>query len=96
MKRTEAKSVGEIIQDVIESDGNKEQFDRRKICYAWADVVGPTINRVTTRKYVEGRTLHVYISSAAIKSELAFMTEPLIKQLNDAVGSFVISKIAIH
>ncbi len=96
MKRTEAQSVGEIIRNIIENNGNAEQFNRQKIAYLWSEIVGPVINQQTIRRYVDGDILHVYIASAPLKSELAFMIEPLVKTLNEAVGSHVISKIVIH
>lgn len=96
MKRTEALAVGDIIKAMIESDGDTATFDRQKICYLWSEIVGPTINRVTTNRYVENDTLHVFISSASIKSELSFITYPLIEKLNEAAGKKVIKKIRIH
>lgn len=96
MKKTEAVSLGDILKLYIEMDGNGDEFDRRKIEFVWSEVVGPVINRATTRRHVEGDTLHVYISSAPLKSELAFMAEPLVKALNNAVGKEVINKVVIH
>ena len=96
MKRTEALAVGDILKAMIESDGDSTTFDRQKICFLWNEVVGATINQVTTRRYVENDTLHVFISSGPIKSELAFMTSGLVEKLNEAVGKKVIKKIAIH
>ncbi len=89
--------VGDIIREIVETnDSSGEFFNRRKLEYCWSQVVGPAINQATIRRYVEGDVLHVYLSSAAIKSELAFMKDPLIRALNDAAGSRVISKIVIH
>ena len=96
MKATEAQSVGDIIRTIIEGEGRSADFNRQKIVYLWSEIVGPKINQATIRRYIEGDVLHVYISSASLKSELAFMVAPLIKALNEAVGARVITKIAIH
>lgn len=96
MKRTEALAVGDILKAMIDCDGDSDEFNRQKACYIWGEVVGPHINQVTTRRYVEKDTLHVFISSAPLKSELAFMTAGLIEKINDAVGKKVIKKISIH
>lgn len=97
MKKTEARTVGEIIDEII-NDGadHNPEYDRQKIAWLWGELLGPTVVRVTTRRYVEGDTLHVYISSAAIKSELTFMLDPLVKRLNDTVGRQVIKHIRLH
>ena len=80
----------------MEDNGNTEEFNRQKLTYLWGEIVGPVINQQTIRRYVDGDILHVYIASASLKSELAFMVEPLVKTLNEAVGAHVISKIVIH
>lgn len=97
MKRTEARSVGEIIGEIIDSGPDaRPEYDRQQASWLWSQLLGPSITRVTTRRYVEGDTLHVYISSAAVKSELAFMLDPLIKRINDTIGRPVIRKISLH
>lgn len=96
MKKTEALAVGDILKAMIESDGDTAVLDRQKINFLWSEVVGPVINRATIRRYVEGDTLHVFISSAPLKSELAFMAPGLTDKLNEAVGKKIIRRIAIH
>lgn len=96
MKRTEALAVGDILKAMIESGGDSGEFDRQKAAFLWSEIAGPTINRVTTRRYVDGDTLHVYISSASIKNELAYMTNGLADKINESLGRRVIKKIALH
>lgn len=96
MKRTEAESIGDILRSFIETPDSREQLNRQKVSYFWSRVVGPEVNRHTTRRYVEDRVLHVYIDSAAIKSEMAFAANSLIKVLNNEVGASVIDKIIFH
>ncbi len=96
MKRTEAQSIKEIIDKAISSQNLSGVFNEQKAGYVWQEIVGPTINRYTTRRYVENGTLHVYISSAPLKNELQFLKSKLIAEVNKAVGANVITNIAIH
>lgn len=96
MKPTEAIQVGDLLKAMMESDGNSDEFFRQKVCYLWADVVGPVINRATIRCHVDGSVLHVYITSGPIKSELALMSARLVNDLNKACGRPILTKIAIH
>lgn len=96
MKKTEARRVGDIISDIIESGGSQPEFDRQKICYLWSELLGPAVTRATSRRYIEGDVLHVCMTSAALKNELSFMTDALVTRLNDAVGAPVIKKIVLH
>lgn len=96
MKRTEAESIGDILRGFLDTPDSRDQLNRQKVSYFWSRVVGPEVNRHTTRRYVEGSTLHVYIDSAAIKNEMAFAANSLIKILNNEVGVSVIDKIIFH
>jgi hypothetical protein len=96
MKQTEAQSVGEIIQHVIEAEGQTDNFDRQNLCYLWSDVVGPVFNQATVRRYIDGDVLHVYLTSASMKQELAYTADSLVEKLNEAIGKHIIRKIVFH
>lgn len=96
MKKQDALSVGQILQMAIDRTGRADEYARQRACYVWQDVVGPAINRYTTRRWVDGDTLHVCISSASLKNELSYNLPALIARLNEAAGSKAISRIIIH
>ncbi len=96
MKQTEPIMVGDLLKAMIESDGDRDAFDRQKAAYLWSEVVGQTINRATLNRHVDGNTMHVYLNSAAIKSELTYMVPSIIESLNAAIGRHIIKKIVIH
>lgn len=96
MKQTEPQQVGDIIRAMIESSGNVDEFNRHKAVYLWSEVVGPSINKATIRRFMDGTTMHVFISSGVIKSELAFVAPSLVDALNAAVGAKTVEKIVIH
>lgn len=96
MKRTEAKRIGQIIAEAMDADGLSGQMAEQRACFVWPEVVGPGVNRYTTRRYVERGTMHVYITSAVLKNELTYIRQRLIEQINLAVGSNVITSIIFH
>lgn len=96
MKKHEAMTVGQIIEQAINNTGHRDSYDRQQICYLWAEVVGPSINRLTIRRFIDNDVLHVYLASAPLKNELSFQSTALISKLNSLVGKNVISKIIFH
>lgn len=96
MKRTEPKILNAIIEEALKSASMTDTFREQQACYLWAEVVGPGVNRYTTRRYVERGKLHVYLTSGPLKNELQFMRARIAEQLNRAVGSNVITEIIIH
>ncbi len=96
MKRTEPKIISEIIDGAINNSGMASTMNEQKVCFLWPEIVGPSINRYTTRRFVDSGVMHVYISSAPLKNELQFLRHTIVQQLNDAVGAVVINEIVIH
>lgn len=96
MKRHDPLPVGTIIGHLVESAGQTATFAQRHACFEWANVVGPAINRQTTRRWVEGRTLHVTIISASLRNDLQFVAGTLVRRINQAVGKQVIDRIIFH
>lgn len=96
MKRVDPQSVKDIIDRVLAADNIRQSVREHRVCYLWPEIVGPGINRYTTRRYVAGGVLHVYLTSAALKNELLFHRERLVELLNKAAGEDVITEISIH
>lgn len=96
MRRREPKHISDVISEMIAATGSAAVFDRQRVCYLWGEIVGESINRYTLRRYVEGSVLHVYITSASLKSELSFLKERLVERLNEAAGAPLINNIIIH
>ncbi len=97
MKRTEPKSFAQIFDENMARAGQTDGLARHKACYIWPEIVGPNVNRYTTRRYVtDNGVLHIYISSAPLKQELSFLRSRLVAQINEAVGSDAITDIEFH
>lgn len=98
MKKTEAQLIGDIIHEVFVRSGMEDNEARQKACMMWSDIVGPTVNRHTTRRYVTNEgIMHVFINSASLKNDLSFMRSQLIAQLNEYSGQpDTIKELIIH
>lgn len=96
MKRSDPQSIKELIDRVLDDDSVRDAARAQRVCYLWPEIVGPGINRYTTRRYVADGILHVYLSSGPLKNELQFHRSRLVDLLNQAVGAEVITDIHIH
>lgn len=96
MKRTEPQLLADIINETLRRDGLDTAMAEQRALYMWPEIVGPGVNRHTTRRYVDKGVMHVYISSSVLKNELSFHISSLVKLLNRAAGSNVITQIVIH
>lgn len=96
MERTDPQSVRQIIDAVFDRAAISERYLEERASRLWPAIVGQGINRMTTRRYVRDRVLHVYIQSASLKQELGFQRDALRDAINDALGKEVLRDIAIH
>lgn len=96
MKRTYPKIISGIIDEAMASAGLADSLTGHKASAAWIDVVGPAINRCTSRRYVEKGVLHVFLTSAPLKNELSFARQRLVEAINSAVGTQAITDVVIH
>lgn len=88
MQRTEPKSFAAIFDEAIERVGATSTLAAQRASYAWPEVVGPGVSRHTLRRHIDAqRRLHVYITSAPLRQELAFLRERLRERLNQAAGT---------
>ena len=95
MKRTEPLHISEILRRMVAATGLRPDLMRHSIESMWPRIVGPNIAAYTGRIFVSGRTLNVYITSAALKEELGYARADLVDKLNEAVGESVIDDIII-
>ena len=93
MKRTDAKSIAEIIGDFMQQEDIEATVLEHKALNLWGQVVGPGVNRLTTERYVDDGVITVKIASAALRNDLMLSRSHLIAQLNQLVGKPVIKEI---
>ncbi|MBO4723388.1 MAG: DUF721 domain-containing protein [Muribaculaceae bacterium] len=96
MKRTEAKSIAEIIGDFLQQEDIEDAVLEQKALRLWSQVVGPGVNRMTTERFVDNGVITVKISSAALRNDLMLSRTAIITQLNQLVGKPVIKEIVFR
>ena len=96
MKRTYPKHIKSIIDEAMKRAGLTDTLNEQRAAAVWVDVVGPAINRYTSRRYIDRGVMHVYLTSAPLKNELSFNRARLIEAINRAVGADVVKEIQFH
>ena len=96
MERTDPMSIRQIIDRVMDRSSSREEFMGPRASALWPDIVGPGVNRATSRRYFRNGELHVYLTSGALKNELSFRREEIARAINDALGREVVERIILH
>ena len=93
MKRTEAKNIGQIIEDLLKKEKLDVELDEHRASALWPQIVGNGINRYTIKRYVKDGVMTVHLSSASLANELMLGRSALIARINEALGREVIREI---
>jgi predicted nucleic acid-binding Zn ribbon protein len=93
MKRTEAKNIGQIIDDVLRKEHLDVALDEHRASALWPQIVGDGINRYTIRRYVKDGVMTVHLSSASLANEMMLNRAAIIQRINQALGRDVIREI---
>ena len=93
MKRTEAKNIGQIINDLLKKENLDVTLDEHRASALWPQIVGDGINRYTIKRYVKDGVMTVHLSSASLANELMLNRTTLIARINEALGCEIIREI---
>ena len=93
MKRTEARNIGQIINDLLKKENLDVALDEHRASALWPQIVGDGINRYTIKRYVKDGVMTVYLSSASLANELMLNRAAIIQRINDALGRDIIREI---
>lgn len=93
MKRTEAKNIGQIINEVLRKENLDVALDEHRANALWPQIVGDGINRYTISRSVRDGVMTVRLSSASLANELMLIRASLIQRINEALGRDIIRDI---
>ncbi|MDR0995782.1 MAG: DUF721 domain-containing protein [Tannerella sp.] len=97
MNRQDAKPIGSLLEGFFDDNpALKERVLAIRAERAWGEVLGPAILQYTRSLFVKNRVLHVALSSAVLRQELALSREKILKSLNAYVGEDFLRDLVIR
>ena len=92
----DVRTVGELVREFYELHKGPDYVDELKVINSWKKVVGPFIASHTIDLAIRNHVLYVRVDSDALRSELSYSKSLLLKNLNEMVGTEVISEIVFN
>lgn len=96
MQKTQAKQIGDIVQEYLKRENLDTALDEHRASALWPQIVGHGINRYTVTRWVKDGVMHVQISSAPLRNELNLNRSRVIALINEALGREVIREIIFY
>jgi len=94
-RKSNQKSLGEIIQDFLKQSGWERKLDEVNIMTEWDKVLGPSLAKYTEEVFIKNKKLHIRLNSSTLRQELSYKKSEIVKDLNAAVGKDVINDIVL-
>lgn len=88
--------LGDAISQLLKQEHLDVKISRFTVKNSWKDIVGEMIARNTTEISFRDKTIFVTLSSAALKEELSYRKEELLKNINTFCGNRLVDTIVIR
>ncbi len=89
-------SLGEALRNFLQKSQLKGSIQALQIEAVWEQIMGKTVARYTDKIMIQGQTLFVHTTVAALRQELLYQKENIIKRVNEALGETVVKEVVIR
>jgi predicted nucleic acid-binding Zn ribbon protein len=96
MRHSNEQSLKDIIGQFLEKDKLGLQIKEAKVIADWDKIAGTMIANHTTKIYVNGGKLYLYIDSPALRQELNYQRTKLVELVNQFAGSDFIEEVVLR
>ena len=93
MQKSNEQTLKEVVRELLKAYRLNGKLLEVRLMNSWENVVGKIISKHTLSLNISKKVLFVKLDSPALKNELGYSKERIIKSLNDEVGENVIEKI---
>jgi len=95
-RKFEPQSISKVLDEILESKSLRKGIVDVRINELWYEIMGANITHYTEKIILKGNTLLVSLNSAALRVELSYGKEKIIKMMNKELGSETIKKIVLR
>ncbi len=88
-------SMSEAIQHFISTLGIRENIRETEIIANWEEIVGKMIAKHTLDLSLKNKKLSIRFDNAALKQEISYSKNKLVKNINDRFKAQVVTEIII-
>lgn len=89
------RPIRELMSEMLQENNLEGGIENIKAKEAWKEVMGQGVMTYTTRIELKNNVLKIHLSSAALREELSYGKEKIIKLLNENLNKSVIKTIKL-
>lgn len=96
MFRRKVQPLDDVLNQFLRQGGLESPLLQKRVVDAWDTVAGSAVVRYTQEKFIRNQTLFIKITNPALRADLSMMQSELVRKLNAAVGSMVITEVRLY
>lgn len=93
MSNHNQRTIKQVIDELLRTYQIDGKMAEVKLVSSWEKVMGAMIAKHTTDIFVRNKQLFVRLDSAALRQELSYGKEKIVKMLNDVAGGQIIEQV---
>jgi hypothetical protein len=95
-RKFEPQSLKEVLHDIVDTKALNAGITNTRVNALWYELMGAHMTGYTDKILLKGNTLFVSLNNPALREELSYGKDKIIKMMNDELGKVVIEKIILR
>ncbi len=95
-RKFEPQSISKVLGEIVKSKALNAGITNARVNELWHELMGANMANYTDKITLKGNTLFVSISNAALREELSYGKEKIIKMMNEQLDKAVIEKVVLR
>jgi len=89
-------NLQDVLKEFVTENKLETGLDKVQVRDAWAKLMGNSINNYTSDIQLKRDTLYIQLTSSALREELSYGKEKIIKMINEELGKDIVNKIVLR
>ena len=93
MRSSNAQSIKEVIEELINAYKLRGKINEVRIQHAWEEIMGKAVTSRTKELFLKDKKLFIRVTSAPLKEELFYSAEKIKKLFNEHLDGEYIDEV---
>ncbi|MBN2867395.1 MAG: DUF721 domain-containing protein [Flavobacteriaceae bacterium] len=89
-------NLQDVLKEFVTENKLETGLDKVQVRDAWAKLMGNGISNYTSDIQLKRDTLYIQLTSSALREELSYGKEKIIKIINEELGKDIVNKIVLR
>ena len=95
-RKFEPQSISKVLGEIVQSKPLNAGIANARVNEMWYELMGSHMSNYTEKIVLRGNTLFVSLNNAALREELGYGKEKIMKMMNEQLGKEIIEKLVLR